>query len=459
MNIKNYIKSLIGHKPNGPIQEFPVKIPSINKEELLAVKSDEKMITVGLDFGTHQTKVCVESKGGVELDYTFVKFEGVNKQLHYTIPSIIGIGVDKRLRYGYLSDDFEGDVVRYFKQQAFNTSTETSSADQELAIRYSIWYLASIIFDLEDIFGQDFSIQMGAPTDSSHVTTAKQTATRIIASAYKLVEDIFKNDKKKFLETELEELIELTEIREYSEEDKEEYQLRVFPEAYACLKPLTSQQKIARGMSLMIDIGGGTTDISFFTIEQDTPQVYDFFSINMGLNFLTCADEKAPHGIDSNVKSASEIDMSKKEVFTKKIDSICQHISGNLFRELGIQTQISKMRLYDALKNRPIVYCGGGSTFSTLREVHDTFKEIKHVSEKEWNIQSVPQIEDIIAKSLCPILSTAYGLAISTVNDDIEMKPFRDIFIHIRNEGENNSNSLSGGMYSGSLYSDWDAMK
>ena len=32
------------------------------------------MITVGLDFGTHQTKVCIEDKEGVELNYSFMKF-------------------------------------------------------------------------------------------------------------------------------------------------------------------------------------------------------------------------------------------------------------------------------------------------------------------------------------------------------------------------------------------------
>lgn len=52
---------------------------------------------------------------------------------------------------------------------------------------YSIY-----LFDLEDIFGQNFVIQMGAPTDSSHILIAKQIATRIIASAYKLVEDVLK---------------------------------------------------------------------------------------------------------------------------------------------------------------------------------------------------------------------------------------------------------------------------
>ena len=48
-------------------------------------------------------------------------------------------------------------------------------------------------------------------------------------------------------------------------------------------------------MSLMIDIGGGTTDISFFTIEDNKPQVYDFYSINKGLNYLTGANDVIHH--------------------------------------------------------------------------------------------------------------------------------------------------------------------
>ena len=47
------------------------------------------MITIGLDFGTHQTKVCIENKQGVELNYSFLKFNDNKGGLNYTLPSII----------------------------------------------------------------------------------------------------------------------------------------------------------------------------------------------------------------------------------------------------------------------------------------------------------------------------------------------------------------------------------
>lgn len=299
---------------------------------------------------------------------------------------------------------------------------------------------------------------MGAPTDSSHVNEAKQIATRIIASAYRLVEDIFENKKDAFLSTPISQLSEITEIIEYSDEIKEEYGLLVFPEAYACLKPLISQRKIDIGMSLMIDIGGGTTDISFFTIENNMPQVYDFFSINKGLNYLTCAEEKERKGYI--VEFESEIDNSRKEIFTHEINGICKTLLNTLLSELKKQTRLRRSILLDALQDRPIVYCGGGSTFPTLRVEYDGYKNIKLISSTEWNSKCVSQIEDIVAKNLCPILSTAYGLSISTEHDNIRMKPLKDIFEHVRDAEDDPVNNRLGQAYGGFNYGDdWDAWK
>lgn len=414
------------------------------------------MITVGLDFGTHQTKVCVETKDGVELNYRFLLFNDDKNQSFYTIPSIIGIGNDGLLTYGYLPKKYNGRVIRYFKQSAFYPIG--SGMSNKEAMYYSIWFIAYILFDLEELYDKNFTIQMGAPTDSSHVNEAKQIATRIIASAYRLVEDIFENKKDAFLSTPISQLSEITEIIEYSDEIKEEYGLLVFPEAYACLKPLISQRKIDIGMSLMIDIGGGTTDISFFTIENNMPQVYDFFSINKGLNYLTCAEEKERKGYI--VEFESEIDNSRKEIFTHEINGICKTLLNTLLSELKKQTRLRRSILLDALQDRPIVYCGGGSTFPTLRVEYDGYKNIKLISSTEWNSKCVSQIEDIVAKNLCPILSTAYGLSISTEHDNIRMKPLKDIFEHVRDAEDDPVNNRLGQAYGGFNYGDdWDAWK
>ena len=430
------------------------------------------MITVGLDFGTHQTKVCIEDKDGVELSYSFMKFKDTFYRKCYTLPSIIGIGRDNKLSYGYLPRTFNGQIIRYFKQSTFRPSPNMSQID---AMYYSTWYLAYILFDLESLHRQEFTIQMGAPTDSSHVDMVKVIATRIIVSAYRLVEEVFKNDKKKFLATTMDELKEKTELVAYSDEIKEEYGILVFPEAYACLKPLISQKKLATGMNLMIDIGGGTTDISFFTIESKDPknpdcnefipQVYYFTSVGKGLNYLTRSDDKTHGGVDSNVKDVSEIDMGRRHFFFQEIRGECMRLRNKLLREFKNQTSLDERRLLNALKNRPLVYCGGGSTFKTLRESYEGYQDKKLISHQEWDVKCIKEIDIIIKENLCPILSTAYGLSISTVNDDIVMKPLKDIFENIRGAEEEQRQQTTrintfGSAYGGFSYGDdWDAWK
>lgn len=422
------------------------------------------MITVGLDFGTHQTKVCIENKEGVELNYTFMKFEDTYHRQFYTLPSIVGVGKDGLLSYGYLPRRYDGRIICYFKQSTFCPSSETGMT-QVNAMYFSTWYLAYILFNLEEMYGQEFTIQMGAPTDSSHVNVVKTIATRIIASAYRLVEDVFANDKQKFLATPMKVLVDMTELVAYSKEIKEEYGLLVFPEAYACLKPLISQGKLATGMSLMIDIGGGTTDISFFTIEDKKPQVYDFYSINKGLNFLTGANENNKIGTMVNVQDASEINQGRRSVYINEVNQVCDSLRIKLQHEFKRQTGLQNHRLLDALKNRPLVYCGGGSTFKSLRVCYGGYQDRKQISHKEWNAKSIKDMDEIIDYELCPILSTAYGLAISTENDNIVMKPFRDIFENIRGLEEEHHHKSShdhrfGGAYGGFSYSDdWDAWK
>ena len=210
--------------------------------------------------------------------------------------------------------------------------------------------------------------------------------------------------------------------------------------------------------NLIVDIGGGTTDISFFTIENNMPQVYDFFSINKGLNYLTCAEEKERKGYI--VEFESEIDNSRKKIFTHEINGICKTILNTLLSELKKQTRLRRSILLDALQDRTIVYCGGGSTFPTLRVEYDGYKTIKLISSTEWNSKCVSQIDDIIAKNLCPILSTAYGLSISTEHDNIHMKPLKEIFEHVRDAEDDPVNNRFGQAYGGFSYGDdWDAWK
>jgi hypothetical protein len=424
------------------------------------------MITVGIDFGTHQSKVCIETLEGAELNYSFFKFSDSKGKQQYTLPSIIHQDEYGYLLYGYIPKGIKGRIIRYFKQGAF---THLNSMAQTDAVYYSIWYLAYIIFDLEEVYGQNFSIQMGVPTDGAHFSAQKQLAVRIVLSAYRLVEEVFKNDKELFLLTKDSELRELTEFLPFSEDMKQEYGIQVFPEAYACLMPLIHQSKIDGDMSLMVDIGGGTTDISFFTIEKtdaakpkpahERLHVYDFHSINKGLNYLSDADNLSADRLDSNVdQSGKWIQPERTQDLQDEIEKFRRYLLDRLRWELKVQSQVSESCLMDALESRPIIYSGGGSTFPSLRKEYGGFKDVIPVTHKEWAHESVEDMDRISALGLCPILSTAYGLSIHMADDELKNEPFRDLFKGIRNY-------LPGRKQYGyheehvSLYDDWDSVK
>lgn len=424
------------------------------------------MITVGLDFGTHQTKVCVERKERAELEYAFVKFRDCYGQRHYTLPSIISIQPDGRLRYGYLPPDDEGKIIRYFKQATFNGSL-TPVLNQQDAMFFSVLYLANILFDLEKKYGTDFVIQMGAPTDTGHLKQVRQQAVRILASAYSIVEDLFEGRKQDFLDQTIDDLRAMIEIREYSEEDKDMYGILVFPEAYACLNPLISQGKVSTGMSVMFDIGGGTTDISFFTIENNMPQVYDFFSINKGLNFLTESNPE-DNSRKNSITVISDLKVNRISDYQSSVNSEFNKLYLRIIKNFKYNTRFNVESIKAVLKDRPLIFCGGGSTFSRLRRPYAGFNEIHLISDREWNTVSMHDMDEIRIKGLCPILSTAYGLSISRATDNIKMKSFNELFAHMRDFMPDTSHPMSkhyharssfGRDIGGVSYEDYDAYK
>ncbi len=433
-------------------------------------------ITVGLDFGTHQSKICIERKEGAELGYSFFKFPDTNGNYKYTLPSIIQVNNDGTMDYGYINRNNGSRIIRYFKQATFTTSKSELSKDD--AILFSIWYIAFILFDIEEKYETNFSIQMGVPSDGSHLDAQKQLAISILLSAYNLVEEVFGNDKEAFLRSTISDLKDKTGIIKYSKEQKEEFQILVFPEAYACLMPLVASSKISGGMSLMVDIGGGTTDISFFSIEEDKKnpknnklRVYDFKSINKGLNFLTdstvLADDERT---DSNVGNASELNKSAIEYFEVDLDYECYTLRNRLYEEFKIQGDLPDSSFEDAMNNRPIIYTGGGSRFSILRSGYHGFEDIIPITQKNWKVSVIEDLSIIMALDLCPILSTAYGLSISRPNDKIICEPFRDIFSGIRQtKGKEKTRYPQkpkktfghdiGGTHGFNYMDDWDAWK
>ena len=77
-------------------------------------------ITVGLDFGTHQTKLCIEDKADINNPiYSFFPFEDLEGKKNIILPSIIQINKDNTLSYGFV--DKEGnEVIPFMFSQVYD---------------------------------------------------------------------------------------------------------------------------------------------------------------------------------------------------------------------------------------------------------------------------------------------------------------------------------------------------
>lgn len=476
-------------------------------------------IKIGLDFGTHQTKICVRrtpDEGRGEPNYEFFKFTDLQGNNQYFLPSVIQINDDDTLSYGYvnssrmkaepdepikqtvlLEEEFDvaekagqlydkyataeskpedmyvlsemlkirlqkvkarnarkteeaekeyykllhdykdaKNVFRYFKQATFiggEWNRVTTISNRTLCT----WYLAYVIFLLEEKFGTDFSINMGVPADEESFEAKKRLAVEILATAYHLVEEVYKSDLTLFLNEKYEDLLAKTENQRFSDELKDEYVINIFPEAYASLTALTSRGKLSTGMSLTADIGGGTTDISFFTIEDGLPMIYKYWSIPRGLNYVA-----ARSGFDyADGDFTNRVHQEVIDKFNRKKYELVSNLVKDLAKKIQNETSIPVQNLRDALKDRILVYSGGGSTFDFLTKPIDTFTDIRIIDASIWNEENIKDKADVANLSL--LLTTAYGLSVSVSDEDVKLKSYHSLFAHLPKKHENTIEEIS----------------
>lgn len=457
-------------------------------------------IRVGLDFGTHQTKICVQTipdEGHGEPMYEFFEFEDLAGSMQYFLPSVMQINDDDTLSYGYVDSDrlkrscpkpvmeeFELEIdnsmtadelyekyatsantiedksclvkmleakdaiiakkkslyyeyaekkykaqieeynscaciFKYFKQAIFAGREWKQDIDCR---RLSIWYLSYVIFLLEEKYGTNFSINMGIPADSRTFHAIKALAVEILASAYYLVEEVYNNDIKLFLAETVDQLKSKTVLLSYSEEIKDNYAINIFPEAYAGMLPLTSNGKLSNGMSITVDIGGGTTDISFFTIQKNKPTIYKYWSIPRGLNYI--AEQS---GFDYASGSFSKmVNHQVVELYNRKLLEVSYLLKNELSRNFSAVTQIPKANLHKALQDRIVVYNGGGSTYKFLTKSIGSFTDVKLVDTEMWREVNMKNLNRVA--HLSRMLTTAYGLSLGESDDEVKLCPLDTLF-------------------------------
>lgn len=458
-------------------------------------------VRIGLDFGTHQTKICIQmtpDEGHGLPEYEFMQFKDLKGELHYFIPSVIQINNDGTLSYGFIDPTKEKDhnarpklqrisglanfdineeaenlyykysvdmknkeegidvikrmlvkkeetdkkryekekniarreyesamdeyrhsrnVFRYFKQATFSEYHWVGKYDPKFLC---IWYLTYIIFLIEERFGDAFSINLGVPTDDKTFESKKHLGCQIIRSAFHLVEEVYNNDMDLFLKENISSLIENTRLFDYSDEDKEEFRIQVFPEAYASLISLTSRRKLSEGMSLNADIGGGTTDISFFVVNKGKPKIYKYWSLPYGLNYI--AEQSGFDYADSDFVN-NALDDVLDDFNAKKKNIVIE-----LERELLIKARnssIDKSNILNAMRSRVVVYNGGGSTYDNISIEFPHFNDVKMSTVELWEGEIIKDKNKV--SKYVNILTTSYGLSISEDDDKVELCDFESL--------------------------------
>lgn len=331
-------------------------------------------------------------------------------------------------------------IFRYFKLATFSSQFWKYTIKPEII---SVWYLTFVLFKLQEKFGNEFYTQMGIPfsINPAEAENQKKIAYKILIAANILISEYKTLDS--FLNTKYTELLQNTVFFDYNENDLSNYGLNVLPEAFAGLSSLTQQRRLERGMHLLVDIGGGTSDIAFFTITKNAlPDIHAVVSFPLGLNSIfeeyiknnPISLSEAQQKFRDNQNEFNDSISRYHEQLKEKTNAVLERVENEFINRQPIHN-IHMYALRTALENKPVVYCGGGSTYDCMRISLRNFTDIRLITKKLLNI---PYIEnENIDDSMFTILATSYGLSIQMENE-IEITPIENVFDHLpRVEQEN----------------------
>ncbi len=296
-------------------------------------------------------------------------------------------------------------TFRSFKQMVFSNGFDWRFDIDPMLV--SIWYLCYVFFDLDKEYGTQYlTVCMGTSSGRSNWQKNKEKATQIILTVYDLIENVFNHDREKFLAATLDELKSVTKIKDFSQAAKEANQIYVFPEAYANLNPLAKLKRFGVGVNAVVDIGGGTTDISIFVVhpEEDVVKIFDYESI--------------PYGVNAIEKEGSDVHFhaveSRMDRFSMKIKHHAQSIGVKIDEANRI---VSK---------RPIVFTGGGSMRSGLCRHYVGFTDIIHIGMAVLNSYSIDEALEVTGKM--PLLATSLGLVLCGSDANIPLISYEKLF-------------------------------
>jgi len=271
---------------------------------------------IGLDFGTYQTKVCVNHLDSTPQQHEFFQFEVDGKESFF-MPSKVYLLKNNKFRYGlYKGGDIDKEF-NYFKiASAEDTRFQTvSNLDRSIYNQndnfslippefLSVVFITHVLLKVRNHYNKQlqsgrntgirglfnrlqrvqdetntFSIRLGIPTEySKEVNLLRRRKFETILLISEMLqkrigysEEIFLGLGRYDFEGEIEAI--LKEINHFNSDLEtvlnEQFKISVYPESAAGLLYFSKSGKLETGLYASIDIGGGTSDISFFNVQKD----------------------------------------------------------------------------------------------------------------------------------------------------------------------------------------------
>jgi hypothetical protein len=317
---------------------------------------------------------------------------------------------------------------RYFKQATFVNGGIWSYNDISPEI-VSIWYLTYVRFLIDHRLGNaDYVVRMGLPCAAMDVNEFTDRAYSLWYAAGELQKRYV--SLQEFLNASYNDLKHNTKFRNIPYDAASNFDTRT--EAQAGLFPVVSSGKIQTPVNLLMDIGGGTTDIGVFHNLNGDLKILETISIPKGLNFIfEDYQRKYPsHTIEDIQMKFSRNELNKSAIdasiaaFIKEVESVADKLATFLIKEMRNNQNLESGRIMDALEKDYLVYCGGGSMYNSIRKINITCMDVRNTqsrkvlfTEKRVVDKDLIGIRNVrntnIPKELFTILATSYGLSLA----------------------------------------------
>lgn len=277
-------------------------------------------ITVGFDFGTHSSKV-VYRKHGDKASYLLSLDSPCDGYPSFASPSLVCLD-NGRLWFGSAANRATGYVYRYLKVRLLGPNREVSLDDypsgptpHELVVAYLAWSFQQIHKQLQTTYGEHrLRFNLAAPMLHFQDDRLREVYLHLVQAAWQIaIASEFELDQGMELKT-LQPIIK-SKLEEPLISESERH-FEVLPETIAPIVSMDRNPRYSHGFYLMVDMGGGTTEVSINNIGEGNSEYRvlcyadDLIQFG-GIDFDACSKPKL-------AKTQSEL-LEKLRKCTKKV--------------------------------------------------------------------------------------------------------------------------------------------